>query len=82
MNDWQIHVQGCDRCKLVDVSQPKTLQNCCFVGAKYLRDYLSEMQKPIVSSQMKKLKNQFTKSPDGKVYLTTRKKLKDAMRYK
>jgi hypothetical protein len=80
--DFLQHKSGCHKCQLVDIDKPSTLVNCCLIGAPLLRDYLSNLVKPDIARQNRQLKREFMRESDGKVYTTTKKKLKEVMRYK
>lgn len=80
--DFLQHKSGCAKCQLVDIDKPATLVNCCLIGAPLLREHLVNIVKPEIAKQNKRLKREFMQESDGKVYTTTKKKLKEVMRYK
>lgn len=80
--DFNNHRAGCAKCRTVEIGKPATLVNCCHEGAPLLRDYLADLVKPEIARQKKQLKREFMQESDGKVYTTTKKKLKEVMRYK
>lgn len=80
-HDFEVHVYGCKKCASVDTQKPATLVNCCLIGAPLLRDYLHSIMDPIARKRAAAIKKQFTQS-EGKNHNTTKKKLKEAMKYK
>lgn len=81
-HEFEIHRLGCKQCETVVIEKPATLVNCCLLGAPLLRDYLNALSEPAMRKQMNALKRQFTQDADGKNYGTTKKKLKEVIKYK
>jgi GrpB-like predicted nucleotidyltransferase (UPF0157 family) len=81
-HEFETHRHSCQQCASVDTGRPATLVNCCLAGAPMLRDYLNALSAPAARKAMSALKRQFTQDEEGKVHGTTKKKLKEVMRYK
>lgn len=75
---FELHQLECDKRKLVDIANTKSLISCCNFAAPLLRDYLHELAKPKELANLKRLKNQF----EEKKYKATKAKLKASMVYK
>lgn len=82
VHEFTTHSYGCKQCISIDVNKPTTLINCCLVGAPLLRDYLNFIVSPEYRKQQSALKREFKKEADGKIYTTTKAKVKEVMRYK
>lgn len=82
VHEFENHRYGCKQCIPVDINKPATLANCCLVGAPLLRDYLNFLAAPMARKQNNSLKRQFLQEADGKVYRTSKQKVKEVMKYK
>lgn len=82
LTEWEIHLQGCVKCKTVDISRTNTLVNCCAKGAPLVMDFISKRQTLIAKKHTAALKHQFLQMDDGKVYKTTAANVKRETRYK
>lgn len=82
IHEFEIHVQSCDRCRSVDISKTSSLVNCCAKGAPLLMDFIAEKQTAIHKRIEKSIKHEFLKMDDGKVYKSTKSKVKMLTKYK
>ena len=70
------HASGCDACGRVDVESSSSLSKCCFVGAGYLMDKLSDEATKVQRKKARVLKEQFVGTKR-----TTIRKLQESMVY-
>lgn len=82
IHQFTIHQSGCINCQKVDIAKTSSLSLCCLIGAPLLRDFLNCQAAPSVRNKNKQLKKQFIQESDGKVYLTSEKKLSELIKYK
>lgn len=81
-HSFEIHKQSCTKCAMVDCDQTKTFVNCCAEGSKMLLDFVHIFAERKYKSEQARLKREFMKEADGKIYKTTKAKIKLITKYK
>lgn len=79
---FEIHNQACLKCATVDFSRTATFVNCCAEGSKMLLDFVSVIAERKHKAEQAKLKREFMKEADGKIYKTSKTKVKLLTKYK
>lgn len=82
IHPFEIHKQGCQKCGCVDFEHTSTFVNCCAEGSRMLLDFVSVIASKKAKAEQARLKREFSKEADGKIYKTTKEKAKLATKYK
>lgn len=82
LHPFEIHNQGCSKCASVDFEKTATFVNCCAEGSKMLLDFVSLIAERKFKADQAKLKREFMKEADGKIYKTSKAKVKLLTKYK
>ncbi len=79
---FEVHRQSCVKCGSVDIEQTKTFVNCCAEGSKMLLDFVHTFAEKKHKAEQARLKREFMKEANGKIYKSTKAKVKLATKYK
>jgi hypothetical protein len=76
LSEFELHQCQCESCQQVQFQSSSTLSQVCLIGAPLLRDHLSAIATKLNLKNKRVLKVQFEDTTR-----TTKKKLKEVMRY-